>query len=54
MDKLDMQTPNIADRNYETLANMYHQRKHHRLPQWSRDFVEWIHTLPYSEFITGI
>ena len=40
--------------NYETLATMYRQRKNHRLPQWSEDFVEWIHTLPYNEFITGI
>ena len=39
--------------NYEVLATMYHQRKNHRLPQWSKDFVEWTHTLPYSEFITG-
>lgn len=38
--------------NYEVLHNMYHQRKHHRLPQWSIDFVEWVKTLPYSEFIT--
>ena len=40
--------------NYETLANMYKQRKNHRLPQWNTDFVKWIHTLPYNEFITGI
>lgn len=39
--------------NYEVLANMYHQRKNHRLSQWSEDFIEWIHTLPYNEFITG-
>lgn len=39
--------------NYEVLANMYRQRKHHRLPQWSVDFVSWVKTLPYSEFITG-
>lgn len=39
--------------NYEVLANMYRQRKNHRLPQWHKDFVEWIKTLPYSEFITG-
>lgn len=38
--------------NYETLHAMYHQRKNHRLPQWSQDFVSWIKTLPYSEFIT--
>jgi len=40
--------------NYETLAAMYRQRKNHRLLQWSKDFVEWVHTLPYNEFITGI
>lgn len=38
--------------NYEVLHNMYHQRKNHRLPQWSKDFVSWIKTLPYSCFIT--
>ena len=39
--------------NYEVLATMYRQRKNHRLPQWSKDFVSWINTLPYNEFITG-
>ena len=39
--------------NYEVLATMYRQRKNHRLPQWSRDFVSWIKTLPFNEFITG-
>lgn len=39
--------------NYETLATMYRQRKNHRLPQWNTDFVSWVKTLPYSEFITG-
>jgi len=39
--------------NYETLATMYRQRKNHRLPQWSKDFVNWIKTLPFNEFITG-
>ncbi len=39
--------------NYEVLAAMYHQRQSHRLPHWSKDFVSWIDTLPYSEFITG-
>ncbi len=38
--------------SYAALANMYAQRKNHRLPQWNKDFVEWVHTLPYSEFIT--
>lgn len=39
--------------NYQVLQNMYHQRKDHRLPQWNTDFVNWVKTLPYSEFITG-
>lgn len=38
--------------SYATLKNMYNQRKNHRLPQWNTDFVSWVHTLPYSEFIT--
>lgn len=38
--------------NYETIGNMYKQRKNHRLPEWSVDFVEWVNSLPYSEFIT--
>lgn len=38
--------------NYEVLANMYRQRKNHKLDEW-RDFCKWIKTLPYSEFITG-
>ena len=39
--------------NYEVLATMYKQRKHHRLPQWNTDFINWIKTLPYPEFIIG-
>ena len=39
--------------NYEVLATMYRQRKNHRLPQWREEFVSWVKTLPYSEFITG-
>ena len=42
----------IVSLNYETLLNMYHQRKNHALPHWNTDFVSWIKTLPYSEFIT--
>lgn len=38
--------------NYAVLQNMYKQRKNHRLPQWNIDFVSWIKTLPYPEFIT--
>lgn len=38
--------------NYEVLANMYKNRKGHKLDEW-RDFCKWIETLPYSEIITG-
>ena len=38
--------------NYRCLANIYQQRKNHRLPEW-REFCKWIETLPYSELITG-
>lgn len=36
--------------NYEVLANIYCQRKDHKLDEW-RDFCKWIEELPYSEFI---
>lgn len=38
--------------NYEVLANIYRQRKGHKLDEWN-DFCAWIETLPYSELITG-
>lgn len=37
--------------NYEVLANIYRQRKGHKLDEW-RDFCKWIEKLPYSELIT--
>ena len=40
--------------NYEVVRNMVKQRKHHRLTEWSVDFVEWVKTLPYAnEFLLG-
>lgn len=45
------QTRNVM-LNYEVLANIYRQRKNHKLDCW-RDFCAWIKTLPYSELITG-
>lgn len=39
--------------SYAVLANMYHQRKSHRKKDWSVDFVNWVHTLPYNELIIG-
>ena len=41
-----------CDTNYATLRKMYHQRKGHKLDEWT-SFIEWIETLPYSELITG-
>lgn len=35
--------------NYETLRNMYGQRKNHKLTEWSQDFCGWVKTLPYAE-----
>lgn len=45
------QTRNVM-LNYEVLANIYRQRKNHKLDEW-REFYKWIETLPYSELITG-
>lgn len=39
--------------NYQVLRTMYNQRKNHKLSHWNTDFVNWIHTLPLSEWITG-
>lgn len=46
------QTRNVM-MNYEVLANIYRQRKNHKLDEW-REFCKWIETLPYSELITGL
>ena len=45
------QTRNVM-MNYEVLANIYRQRKNHKLDCWI-EFCKWIETLPYSELITG-
>lgn len=45
------QTRNVM-MNYEVLANIYRQRKNHKLDEW-REFCKWIETLPYSELIIG-
>ena len=39
--------------NYQVLRTMYNQRKNHRLSGWREDFVNWVHTLPVQEWITG-
>ena len=45
------QTRNVL-LNYEVLANIYRQRKGHKLDEWIT-FCNWIDSLPYSELITG-
>lgn len=45
------QTRNVM-MNYEVLANIYRQRKNHKLDEW-RKFCNWIKTLPYQKLITG-
>lgn len=45
------QTRNVM-LNYEVLANIYRQRRGHKLDEW-REVCEWIESLPYSELIIG-
>ena len=35
--------------NYQVLRQMYFDRRHHKLTEWSKSFVEWVKTLPYAE-----
>lgn len=39
--------------NYEVLANIYPNRRNHKLDEW-RELCTWIVSLPYSEIITGV
>lgn len=39
--------------NYEVLTNIYETRANHKLDEW-KTFCEFIETMPYSQFITGI
>ena len=41
------------DMNYETLFNIHHQRKHHKLNEW-HTFCDWIETLPYMKEFLGL
>ena len=43
---LQLRTVNL---NYETIANIYHQRKNHRLKEeWVDVFCKWVESLPYA------
>lgn len=44
-------TANVS-MNYETLANIYRQRRNHKLDEWNT-FCKWIEELPYSSLIIG-
>lgn len=35
--------------NFENLYCMYQQRKHHRLSEWSVNFVNWVKSIPHAE-----
>lgn len=35
--------------NYENVRNMYFQRRHHKLTEWSEQFVAWVESLPYAK-----
>lgn len=46
-----MQTRTVT-MNYENLLSMYHQRRNHKLTEWSVDFINFIKLLPYaSDFL---
>ena len=35
--------------NYENILNMVHQRKNHKLIEWSISFIDWVKSLPYAQ-----
>ena len=35
--------------NYENIRNMVHQRKNHKLKEWSVSFINWAEGLPFAE-----
>ena len=35
--------------NYENILSMIHQRKNHKLTEWSVDFMNWAKSLPYAK-----
>ena len=39
--------------NYQTLLNMWNQRRHHKLPSWQY-FCNWILNLPYFKELAGV
>lgn len=35
--------------NYENVLNMIHQRRNHKLSEWSESFINWAKSLPYAD-----
>lgn len=35
--------------NYENVLNMIQHRSHHKLTEWSINFINWVKSLPYAE-----
>ena len=35
--------------SYENIFSMVHQRKNHKLSEWSESFMQWVSTLPYAK-----
>ena len=35
--------------NYENVLNMIHQRRNHKLTEWSESFIGWAKSLPYAD-----
>lgn len=35
--------------NYENIYSMIRQRQHHKLDEWSKDFIAWARSLPYAD-----
>lgn len=35
--------------NYENILSIIHQRKNHKLDEWSKDFITWAKSLPYAK-----
>lgn len=35
--------------NYENIFAMVHQRKGHKLTEWSKSFIDWARSLPYAQ-----
>lgn len=46
----------VWDANYQALRTIYHQRKKHKLSEWSGPdgFCRWVETLPYSVLIVEV